>query len=83
VLCMGARVCCRACQSRTAKGEAEDFLCSKMQPGQTYAASNIQKDAQAAGINYLTLSRAGDALRGPKGSRPRTGKAATHHQRPS
>jgi hypothetical protein len=39
-----------------------------MQPGQTYAASDLQDEATAAGISERTLRRAGDSL-GVKRSR--------------
>jgi len=51
-----------------ARDEAEDFLRAKMQPGESYAASDIQQEAQAAGIAERTLRRASDTL-GVKKSR--------------
>jgi putative DNA primase/helicase len=45
-----------------AKDEAESFLRTKMEPGQSYSAADLQRDAAAAGINYRTLRRAGDDL---------------------
>jgi putative DNA primase/helicase len=45
-----------------ARGEAEDFLCVKMEPGKSYPASDIMKAAQAAGISERTLRRAREDL---------------------
>jgi putative DNA primase/helicase len=45
-----------------AKGEAEDFLRTKMEPGQSYPAADIEKEALAAGISSRTLRRAGKEL---------------------
>jgi putative DNA primase/helicase len=45
-----------------ARDQAEDFLRANMQPGQSYPASDIQQNAETAGINYRTLRRASDAL---------------------
>jgi hypothetical protein len=44
------------------KAEAESFLRDRMQPGQTYAASDLQSEAAGAGINERTLRRAGDDI---------------------
>jgi putative DNA primase/helicase len=45
-----------------ARGHAEDFLRTKMDPGQSYAAGEIQSAATAAGISERTLRRARDSL---------------------
>jgi putative DNA primase/helicase len=45
-----------------ARGEAEDFLRKKMEPGQSYPAADIEKEALAAGISNRTLRRAGKEL---------------------
>jgi putative DNA primase/helicase len=51
-----------------AKTEAEDFLRTKMQPGQDYNFTDIKKEAAEAGIPERTLRRASDSL-GVKKSR--------------
>jgi putative DNA primase/helicase len=45
-----------------ARDEAESFLRTTMTPGQSYAASEIQKQAADAGIAKRTLQRARDSL---------------------
>jgi AAA domain len=46
-----------------AKGEAESFLRTKMEPGQSYPASDIKQQAANAGIAERTLGRASKTLR--------------------
>jgi hypothetical protein len=45
-----------------AKGAAEDFLRTKMEPGQSYQAGDILNQAADAGIAGRTLRRAGENL---------------------
>jgi putative DNA primase/helicase len=45
-----------------AKNEAEDFLRTKMEPGQSYPAGDIKQQATAAGIAERTLYRARENL---------------------
>jgi putative DNA primase/helicase len=45
-----------------ARDEAEGFLRTKMEPGQSYPASDIKEQAAAAGIAERTLRRASDQL---------------------
>jgi putative DNA primase/helicase len=45
-----------------ARDEAEDFLRTKMEPGQNYPFTDIKKEAADAGIPERTLRRASDSL---------------------
>jgi len=58
-----------------ARGNAEDFLRTKMEPGQSYPAGDIQKAATEAGIATRTLRRPRDQL-GIKKSRNGFGPGA-------